>query len=72
MTTNSTETPTRRERPTKPKMKLRNIRTFDELWTDFGDLCADDGTDTSADLRSHMESRIARARRRGWVPIRER
>lgn len=52
-------------------MKLRNIRTSDELWADFGELCESEGVELSADLRAYMEQRLARARRRGWRASRE-
>lgn len=48
------------DRHTTPR---RIISAADDLWADYGKVCAEEGTNRAADLRSHMVRRVKAWRR---------
>lgn len=50
--------------PNQPKTPNRVIRVDDELWTDYGRACEDEGTIRSDDLRAHMQRKVRAWKRR--------
>lgn len=49
--------------PNKPKNKNKPIRMSDELWADFGKVCAAEGTNRAEDIRAYAERRVRRWKR---------
>jgi hypothetical protein len=49
--------------PNQPKNKNKPVRVSEELWAEFGKVCADEGTDRAKDLRAYMERRVRRWKR---------
>lgn len=41
----------------------QTVRVDEDLWAEYGQACAAEGTDRSADLREHMRRKIRRWRR---------
>lgn len=42
----------------------RVVRIDDELWAEFGELCEEEGTNRTADIRAYIERRLKARRRR--------
>ena len=49
--------------PNQPKTPNRAIRVDDGLWRDYGEVCEEEGTTRSDDIRAHMLRKV-RARQR--------
>lgn len=50
--------------PNQPKTPNRVIRVDDELWTDYGRACEDEGTVRAEDMRAHMQRKVRAWKRR--------
>lgn len=53
--------------PNQPKTPNRAVRVADDDWDLYGQVCAAEGTNRTADLNAHIQRRIKAFLRRGGV-----